>query len=104
MLLSKSDIPLYSIASREKYMVHMMVAKTGVMTGSMHESMTESIDDTNRYSAFTHGNGLNDFYANQGASHLKKNGNFCVCFINLKDHLKLMVYMSICFCKQSVYF
>ncbi len=73
VLLSKSDIPLHSIASREKYIIQ-MIKSTG-MAGSVHESMSESLHEDTRYSAFTHGNGLNDYYSNQGAA-LKKNCNF----------------------------
>ena len=64
--LNRCDIALRSIASREKYMMNMMSnAKQPSMT---HESMIESsiYEEANRYSAFTHGNSLNEYYANQG--------------------------------------
>ena len=61
-LISKIDIPLHSIASREKYMMHMLTSSTLGGGNSMNDSMYE---EATRYSAFTHGNSLNEYYTNQ---------------------------------------
>ena len=79
-LLSKLDIPLNSIASREKYMMNLHSFKQKD-DSSLNDSVYGDINMTSsRYSAFTHGNSLNEYYSSQSHTGSKK-----TCNLNLTN-------------------